>query len=232
MRLPPFALDQWLATYEFASPPIRFNLASSTGPRWTLGEFLALGDGGASRKLDDLQLSYAPAQGIEALRQQVAALHDVDPDWVVITTGASEALSALYCLAAEPGAGITFPSPAFPAMPVMARAWGLNVSTYALDRADGFRQSAERVLAATGERTRLVLINTPHNPTGSVMPQAELARLAASLEQRLIPLVVDEVYHRCITARRRLRRQRSCRTRSWSATCRRRCRCRVCGSVG
>jgi aspartate/methionine/tyrosine aminotransferase len=195
MRIPPFLLDQWLATYEFASPPIRYNLASSTGPRWTLGDLLSLGDGTGLKELGDLRLSYAPPQGVEALRKQVAALHDVDPDWVVITTGASEALSALYCLASEPGASITLPFPAFPAMPVMARAWGLNVATYALDRADGFRQSAERVLAAVGESTRLVLVNTPHNPTGSVMSQTELARLAANLEQRLIPLVVDEVYY-------------------------------------
>ena len=195
MRIPPFLLDQWLASYEFASPPIRYNLASSTGPRWTLGDLLALGDSGALKDLGDLRLAYAPPQGSAELRKQVAALHDVDPDWVVMTTGASEALSALYCLAAEPGASITLPFPSFPAMPVMARAWGLKVSTYALDRANGFKQSAERVLAAVGESTRLVLVNTPHNPTGSVMPYAELARLAASLEHRLIPLVVDEVYH-------------------------------------
>jgi aspartate/methionine/tyrosine aminotransferase len=194
MRIPPFALDQWLAQYEFASPPIR-NLASSTGPRWTLGELLALGNGTGLKELSELRLSYVPPQGTEALRQQVAALHDVDPDWVVITTGASEALSALYCLASEPGASITLPFPSFPAMPVMARAWGLAVSTYALERRNDFRQSAERVLGAVGESTRLVLVNTPHNPTGSVMPYAEIARLAANLEQRLIPLVVDEVYH-------------------------------------
>jgi aspartate/methionine/tyrosine aminotransferase len=195
MRIPPFLLDQWLATYEFASPPIRYNLASSTGPRWSLGDLLALGDGAGLKQLSDLRLGYAPPQGSEALRKQVAALFDVDPDWVVITTGASEALSALYCLASEPGASITLPFPLFPAMPVMARAWGLNISTYVLDRADGYKQSAERVLAAVGESTRLVLANTPHNPTGSVMPQTEIARLAANLEQRLIPLVVDEVYH-------------------------------------
>lgn len=195
MRVPPFTLDHWLATYEFASPPIRYNLASSTGPKWTLGDLLALGDGAGVQDLADVRLSYAPPQGSDALRRQVAALHDVDSDWVIITTGASEALSALYCLAAEPGASITFPFPSFPAMPVMARAWGLSVSTYTLDRADGFRQSAERVLGAVRESTRLVLVNTPHNPTGSVMPHAEIARVAASLEQRLIPLVVDEVYH-------------------------------------
>ena len=74
------------------SPPIRYNLASSTGPSWTLGDLLALGDGAGLKELGDLRLSYAPPQGSDALRQQVAALHDVDPDWVVITTGASEAL--------------------------------------------------------------------------------------------------------------------------------------------
>src|ERR1700754_2159812 len=146
MRIPPFLLDQWLATYEFASPPIRYNLASSTGPRWTLGDVLTLGAGAGLKDLGELRLSYAPPQGTDALRKQVAALHDVDPDWVVITTGASEALSALYCLASEPGASITFPFPSFPAMPAMARAWGLSVSTYKLDRADGFKHSAERVL--------------------------------------------------------------------------------------
>jgi aspartate/methionine/tyrosine aminotransferase len=195
MRIPRFELDHWLATYEFATPPIRYNLASSTGPAWTLGDLLALGDGAGVQGLGGLRLSYAPPQGSDALRRQVAALHDVDPDWVIITTGASEALSALYCLASEPGASITLPFPLFPAMPVMARAWGLSVSTYTLDRADAFRQSAERVLGAVRENTRLVLVNTPHNPTGSLMPQAEIARIAANLEQRLIPLVVDEVYH-------------------------------------
>jgi aspartate/methionine/tyrosine aminotransferase len=195
MRIPRFELDHWLAKYEFASPPIRYNLASSTGPSWTLSDLLALGDSAGVKGLGDLRLGYAPPQGSEALRRQVAAFHDVDPDWVVITTGASEALSALYCLAAEAGASITLPFPSFPAMPVMARAWGLNVSTYKLDRADGFKQSAERVLGAVRENTRLVLVNTPHNPTGSLISQAEIARVAANLEQRLIPLVVDEVYH-------------------------------------
>ena len=60
MRIPPFLLDQWIATYEFASPPIRYNLAASTGPGWTLGELLALGDGAGVNGLGDLRLSYAP----------------------------------------------------------------------------------------------------------------------------------------------------------------------------
>ena len=55
MRIPPFLLDQWLATYEFASPPIRYNLASSTGPRWTLSDLLALGSIAEARRQGKLR---------------------------------------------------------------------------------------------------------------------------------------------------------------------------------
>jgi len=195
MQLPPFLLDEWLAAHEFASPPIRYNLASSTGPAWTLSELMALGDGSIRRKLEEMRLSYAPPEGARPLRERIAQFHDADPDWVIVTTGASEALSMLYCLHADPGASILLPSPAFPAMPVMARAWGLKVSHYKLRREEGFRQSADQVLAGVEGSTRLVLINTPHNPTGSVMAAAEIERLAASLADRGIAMLVDEVYH-------------------------------------
>ena len=59
MDLPPFLLDQFMATYEFASPAIRYNLAASAGPVWTFGELMALG-GDAKRELDELRISYIP----------------------------------------------------------------------------------------------------------------------------------------------------------------------------
>ena len=69
MELPPFLLDRWLAAHEFASTPIRYNLASSTGPKWTVRELLSLG--GARTPLDDLELSYGPPQGNAALREAI-----------------------------------------------------------------------------------------------------------------------------------------------------------------
>ncbi len=194
MDFPPFLLDRFLAAYEFASPPIRYNLAASTGPVWTLGELMALG-GDAKQELEKLRISYVPPQGTQPLRQRIADFHDIDPDWVMVTTGASEALSALYALAAEPGASIVLPHPAFPAMPAMARAWNLVVTEYELNRENGFAQTADLVLSAVDSRTRLVLVNSPHNPTGSVMPPEEVGKLAAALAERRIPLLVDEVYH-------------------------------------
>jgi aspartate/methionine/tyrosine aminotransferase len=193
MQVPPFKLDAWLAAHEFATPPIRYNLASSTGPAWTLGELLALGEGGT--RIEEVKLSYAPPQGSKLLRERIAALHGVDPDHVLVTTGASEALIALTCHAAAPGASIVLPRPAYPAVPVLARAWGLQVREYALRPEYGFAQTAEGVLTAVDASTRAVFVNTPHNPTGSVMPANEQRKLAELLAARGIPLIVDEVYH-------------------------------------
>jgi aspartate/methionine/tyrosine aminotransferase len=194
MKLPPFLLDLWLAAHEFATPPIRYNLAASTGPAWTLGEIGALG-GGNVRKLDELALSYAPPQGSKLLRERIAGRSGVDPDTVLALTGASEALMVLTAYFAAPGASIVLPRPAYPAMPVLARAWGLEVREYGVDAARGFAQDARTVLAAVDDTTRAVLVNTPHNPTGSTMSATEQRILAEALDARGIPLIVDEVYH-------------------------------------
>jgi aspartate/methionine/tyrosine aminotransferase len=191
MKLPPFLLDHWLAAHEFADPPIRFNLASSTGPSWTLGELLALGGEGVRSELDALKLSYAPPQGGAKLRERIAALHGACAEDVVVLTGASEGLMALTCHFAGPGASILLPQPCYPAVPVLAKAWGLEVSRYAVQGA----QTADAVLAAVETSTRAVFVNSPHNPTGAVMPEGEQRTLAAGLAGRGIPLIVDEVYH-------------------------------------
>jgi aspartate/methionine/tyrosine aminotransferase len=194
MKLPPFKLDAWLAAHEFATPPIRYNLASSTGPLWTFSELMGLGGAGPST-LDGLTLSYAPPQGGKLLRQRIAAMHGADPEHVLVMTGASEAIIALTCLFAEPGSSIVLPRPAYPAVPVLARAWGLAVREYAMSREQAFTQSAANVLAAVDDSTRVVFVNTPHNPTGSVMTAGEQRKLAEALAALGIPLIVDEVYH-------------------------------------
>jgi aspartate/methionine/tyrosine aminotransferase len=140
-------------------------------------------------------LGYAPPDGAHDLRQAIAEHHAVDPDWVVVTTGASEALSALLCLASEPDANIVLPTPSFPAFAALAGAWRLGVRTYALRRETGFRQSADDVQGATDDDTVLALVNTPHNPTGAVIERSEVERLAEGLGARGITLIVDEVYH-------------------------------------
>lgn len=193
MNLPPFRLNQWLDAYDFADPPIACNLAGSTGPRWLLRELLALGV--EAPDLEALALGYAPAKGGAALREAIAAVYGVDPGWVIVTNGASEAVSLLLCVQACDGGNVVLPSPAYPAFDGMARAWRLGVRRYVLRREDGFGQSEGAVLGAIDGESVLALVNTPHNPTGAVMPRAEMAALAVALEEYGVPLLVDEVFH-------------------------------------
>lgn len=193
MHLPPFLLDHWLAKYEFRTPPVRYNLASSTGPTWTLAELQALPHGGLD--LAHVPISYAPPDGSRDLREAIAAHQGVDPDWVIVTTGASEALSILFSLAAEPGANVILPAPGYPAYGAVAEAWRLGVKEYVLRRDAAFRPDLSHVSEQIDAGTVLALVNTPHMPTGGLFPRADLEVLADGLRTRGVPLVVDEVFH-------------------------------------
>ena len=193
MELPPFLLDQWLASYEFRTPPVQYNLASSTGPHWTIAELQQLPAG--TLDLANVPVTYAPPDGTPALRAAIARHHGVDPDWVIVTTGASEALSILFCLMARPGADIVLPSPGYPAFAALAQAWGLRVTADELFREQGFTPTIAAIAERAGPDTVLALINTPHNPTGAVCPRSDILALADTLGERGIPLIVDEVYH-------------------------------------
>jgi len=80
MQLPPFLLDQWIARKNTANPPIDFDLASSTGPVWTLRELLALAGDGAFESLLDTRLSYTGTAGTREPRIAIAVVENADPD--------------------------------------------------------------------------------------------------------------------------------------------------------
>jgi len=195
MKLSPFLLGHWLSAHDFADPPIRYNLAGSTGPRWKFGELLDFGGKALRDELETIVVAYAPSEGTKRLRQQIAKLNGVDAQAVVVTSGASEAISMLMCVASEPGASVVLPSPGYPATEVMAAGFGLKVRHYALTAESGFEQDASTVLESVDASTRLVFVNSPHNPTGSLMLPDERQKLARALAERSIPLVVDEVFH-------------------------------------
>jgi aspartate/methionine/tyrosine aminotransferase len=195
MEMRPFLLDQWLSKHQFASPPIEYDLASSTGPRWTVRELLALVDDDARERLFERPLYYAPPEGSSELREPIAAMAGVTADDVRITTGASEALWILFIDAAEPGANVVLPHPGFPTFDEAAQVLGLEVRHYHLRQESEFRIDLDEIHARSDGRTKLILVNSPHNPTGAVIGEAALAELHDFCAQRGIQLVVDEVYH-------------------------------------
>lgn len=195
MKLAPFLLDQWLDHYHFTNPPIEYDLASSTGPQWTARELIGLVDDDERERLFDTKLVYCNGSGGEALREAIAAMQGVEADQVQIVTGASEALLILFFLAAEPRANVVLPFPCFPPTVELPRAFGLEVRLYHLRREDGFKIDLDEIRELADDNTKLILVNSPHNPTGATLTDDEMRSLHDYAVERGIRFVSDEVYH-------------------------------------
>jgi aspartate/methionine/tyrosine aminotransferase len=194
MHLPPFLLDQWLEQKFHADPPIEFDLGSSTGPVWTLGELLAL-EAGAIDRLGELALSYTSPAGTPELREEIARMHGVEPEHVQVVTGGAEGLLLLFYLAAEQGANVVLPEPCFPTNTTLAESLGIEVRRYTLRAENRFRIDPAEIRRQIDPRTKFVLVNSPHNPTGTVLSDAEMEELYQICVSRGVAFVSDEVYH-------------------------------------
>jgi aspartate/methionine/tyrosine aminotransferase len=195
MELTPFLLDRWIEQKHAPDSRIEFDLASSTGPVWTLRELLALSDNAALDALLDTRISYTNATGTPALRAAIADLEGVEPDAIQVTTGAQEALLVLFYLAAEAGANVVLPGPGFPANAALAESLGIEARYYHLRAEDGFRVDPGEIERLLDRNTRFVLVNSPHNPTGAVLSDAELESLHDVCVERNVQFVCDQVYH-------------------------------------
>ncbi|HET9840021.1 MAG TPA: aminotransferase class I/II-fold pyridoxal phosphate-dependent enzyme, partial [Candidatus Angelobacter sp.] len=192
MQLKPFLLDAWLDQYEHN---IEFNLGASTGPTWTVNEILALADDETRHRFLNHKLVYSRPAGADGLRAAIAEMQGVPAEAVQVTTGAAEAILALMWLAAEPGANVVLPLPGFTTFSALPESLGLETRFYRVRRENGFRIDVEEIKRLADAKTRLILINSPHNPTGATIADDEMEALHAFTAERGIQLVVDEVYH-------------------------------------
>ena len=192
MQLKPFLLDMWLDTYEHN---IEFNLAASTGPCWTLNQILGLASEEERQRFLNHNLVYSRPAGADGLRAAIADMQGVDVDTVQVVTGASEALLVLMWLAAEPGANVIIPQPGFTTFSALPESLRLETRCYAIRRENGFRVDLDEIKRLADRNTRLILVNSPHNPTGATLSDAELDSLHEFTSSRGIQLVSDEVYH-------------------------------------
>lgn len=195
MRFSTFLLDDWLNQYQYSEPPIEYDLASSTGPHWTLRELLGLDKEDALEELLDTHLFYTRVQGSRALCEAIAEMEGVHPDHVQVTTGGAEGLLLLFSLAAEPGANVLVPSPGFPSFYEIPRGLGLEFRFYNLRRENQFRIDLDEIHSLADSRTKLLLVNTPHNPTGATLTDDEIKVLHDFCVSCEIQFVSDQVYH-------------------------------------
>ncbi len=146
---------------------------------------------------------YTPAVGIEPLREAVAADLEsrhgasVDPATVIVVPGGKVTMFAAILMFGEPGGEILYPDPGFPIYRSMIEFTGATPVPVPILEADDFAFSAERTLALITPGTRLLIVNSPANPTGGVTPKAEIDALVAGLaDHPHVAVLSDEIYDR------------------------------------
>jgi aspartate/methionine/tyrosine aminotransferase len=147
---------------------------------------------------------YAPSHGLPRLRRAIATTFEqsygraVDPDAeVTVTSGATEALLATLLAILEPGDEVILIEPFYDAYPAQVVFAG-GVPRYVPLQAPGWSLDLDALAAAISPRTRAIVLNTPHNPTGKVFSREELAGIAALCQEHDLIAISDEVYDRII----------------------------------
>ena len=192
MRLKPFLLDMWLDRYEHN---IEFNLGGSEGPSWRVNEILSLGSDEERERFLNHKVVYSHPAGAEVLRAAIAEMQGVAAESVQVVTGASEALLVLMWLAAEPEANAILPKPGYPPFSALPESLGIETRYYSIRTENKFQIDVEEIKRLADGNTKLVLVNSPHTPTGSTITDAELESLHEFTSARGIQHVSDEVYH-------------------------------------
>ena len=196
MKIETFALERWMTEWETKTT---FDIAESGIFPMTIRELLAFEPPEERERilerLLDLRLGYSEAPGTIELRRAIAATYrGAGPEQILVTTGAIEANFLLFNVLLEPGDHVVAVYPAYQQLYSVPRAIGCDVSLWKLRPETGFRYDLDELERLVTSRTRLIVINTPHNPTGAMLSERDLARIDALAESVGARVLSDEAY--------------------------------------
>jgi aspartate/methionine/tyrosine aminotransferase len=158
----------------------------------------------AARALDEGFTHYGPSAGLPEVREAIAAFITRDrglkttPDQVVVTPGGKPVLTFAIMACVNPGDEVVVPNPGFPIYESVVRFIGARPVPMVLREDRGFRVGAADLEPLLTPKTRMVVLNSPHNPTGSVLTPKDLDEIAALLRDREIFVLSDEIYSKIL----------------------------------
>jgi aspartate aminotransferase len=147
---------------------------------------------------------YTPSAGILPLRQAIVdyvrRAHGLEatPDQVVVTPGAKPVVFFAILALIEPGDDVLYPNPGYPTYESMIEYVGARAVPYRLREENDFRFDPDEFRATVTPKTRLIIVNSPQNPTGGVLERSDLEVIAEVAQERDIMVLSDEIYHRLI----------------------------------
>ena len=158
----------------------------------------------AKRALDEGKTHYGPSAGTPAHRQAVAEYYSkhigvkIAPEMVVVTPGAKPIMSFAITALLNEGDECIVPDPGFPIYQSMVKFNGAVPVPVALREEDDFRMDLDELRRKANKRTKLIIINSPHNPTGGILTKEDLKEIADVSTSLDIPVLADEIYDRMI----------------------------------
>ena len=149
----------------------------------------------AHRILEEEKIGYSATAGIAELREAVWRYHGSHSDHeVCITNGSQEALFDLLFALVESGDEVLVPDPGFAAYPTVARLAGATPVSYPLNRRDGFRLPQRLLEKHLSSRSRVIVLNSPSNPTGQCLDREQMHFIAQLAEEKNLVILSDEIY--------------------------------------
>ena len=191
MQIEPFEIERFYERWEFRA---ELMLSSSDCESLAVGDLLALEPDAAAR-LSALRLGYTEVAGSAELRSAVAARYErVSPEDVLSMAAAEEGIFTAYHALLAPGDHVIVEAPCYGSAITLARSTGADVSLWQRRAEDGWAHDLDTFERLLRSETKLIYINSPHNPTGTGMALGTFERLLEIARERSLILFSDEVY--------------------------------------
>jgi aspartate/methionine/tyrosine aminotransferase len=191
VKIGPFRIEEYYAVHEFTA---ELMLSSSDAETVAVADLLAL-EPDAEERLRAQRLGYTESAGSPELRQAVAAVYEtIAPADTVVVSAAEEGIFVAYHALLEPGDHVVVETPCYESALQVARSAGAEVTEWRRSPGDGWAHDLDALERALRPDTRLVYLNTPHNPTGTLMARETLGRVVELCADRGAWLFCDEVY--------------------------------------
>lgn len=192
MKINDFKLERFFAKYEFNSP---YLLCCSDCESFSIKDILALEGPDASDSFLNLWLGYTESLGHPELRRNIARLYqNINSKDVMVTAGAEEAIFLFMNCALDKGDHIIVQSPCYQSLFQIAESIGCEISKWQLAEENNWEPDMDWLESNIRKNTRAIIINSPHNPTGSLISADNLNCLAGLAAKHNIYIFSDEVY--------------------------------------
>ncbi|MBU0651007.1 aminotransferase class I/II-fold pyridoxal phosphate-dependent enzyme [bacterium] len=191
MKIRRFFMEDWLSSNRFS---VFCNMAESGVLDLRVDELLKLTNTDFS-DLEKIKLEDIDARGSLELRSEIAKLYkDCDESNVMVTTGTSEALFCLFNILLCPGDNVIVMFPAFQSLYDVPRAVGAEVRFFGLSFENKFKPKIEDLEKLVDRKTKLIILNSPHNPTGQILDESLIKDIINLAEKNNIKILADEHY--------------------------------------